>query len=190
MRIGVDIDEVLAPFLKTMVQSKNLKLPAMKKYPYVYSTMFGMSQRESSKMVDEFYRTEEFRRMRPIHGSQVTLRVLQNKGHEIYAITGRQAIAEDVTFDWLEEHFPKTFTDCYLTNSFTQYETDKSVIANQLGLGLMIDDSLYTCQECEASGISSVQFIGSPVYPWCKDDQHVMTVGNWKEISEIFVYET
>jgi hypothetical protein len=88
MRIGVDIDEVLAPFLKTMGHSKNLKLPVLKKYPYVYSTMFGMSQRESSKMVDEFYHTEEFRRMRPIHGSQVTLRVLQNKGHVAWQLSG------------------------------------------------------------------------------------------------------
>lgn len=190
VRIAVDIDEVLCPFVKTMARWKYPRSPPTvpAKHPYHYATMFGISQQESKKMVDSFYFSKDFKKMKPFPESQVHLRHLRNCGYDLYCVTGRQNLARDNTENWLLEHYPGVFRDLILTNSFTDREIKKSAVCESLSLNMIIDDSYDTCMECMESGVHPINYIGDPVYPWCQVNEH--SEKTWKGVYENILTNT
>lgn len=174
VKIAVDIDEVLCPFLDTMTRWKYPKFKAPPRHPYNYSELFRISRKKSKNMVDHFYFTHDFAQMKPFPESQVHLRNLYGLGYELYAVTGRQRLAQEATEDWLLEHYPHVFTDVILTDSFTPWEIKKSHVCLKLGCDIIIDDSYSTCMNCLEHGVHPINYIGDPVYPWCD-------MGEWAE---------
>ena len=115
VRIAVDVDEVLCPFVKTMSRWKYPSGPpnVAAKHPYNYATMFGITQRESKKMVDSFYFSNDFKLMRPFTESQLHLQRLHSCGYDLYCVTGRQSIARDTTEEWISTHYPGLWVGVY-----------------------------------------------------------------------------
>lgn len=177
--IAVDIDEVLCSFLYPMMQWKKF-IPKTATYPYVYSKIMDISEKESQQMVQEFYTTEEFADIMPLMGSQAGIAYLKSRGHKLYAVTGRQSSVRRKTETWLDTHFPYAFDDLVITNSYTPFEVSKSDICKSLNIGLIIDDNLRTCMDCEGQHIRAVNFIGDPVYPWCERNE--FSVQRWDDI--------
>lgn len=184
VRIAVDIDEVLCPFVRTMTRWKYPKGPPQvpPTKAYNYSQMFGISSKESKRMVYGFYFSRDFRDMKPFPESQVHLRHLAACGYDLYCVTGRQKLAREKTEEWLQEHYPDVFRDLILTNSFTHRETKKSTVCESLALDMIIDDSYDTCMECMEQGVHPINFIGNPVYPWCQVNEH--SEKTWKGVYE------
>ena len=168
-KIAIDIDEVLVSFVKPMAKWRGYQMPTSTKYKYIYRDMFAISEEESRKMVLDFYNSETFAELEPICGSVEGTRTLRGVGKKLYAVTGRQDVARDVTETWLNKHFPDIFDDVVFTNSFTPDEIPKSAICTTLDVDTIIDDSIDTCRECLKNGISAYNFIGydDEIYPWC-----------------------
>tara|TARA_R110001592_G_scaffold51_1_gene271 strand:- start:579 stop:1178 length:600 start_codon:yes stop_codon:yes gene_type:complete len=177
--IAVDIDEVLCPFLFPLMKWKKFT-PKSKKYPYHYSKIMDISEQDSQKMVQEFYNSEDFAVLKPLMGAQAGIAYLKNRGHKLYAVTGRQTSVHHKTEAWLNTYFPYAFDDLVITNSFTPYEVPKSDICRSLNIGLIIDDNLGTCMDCECNHIHAVNFVGDPVYPWCEKNE--LSVQRWDDI--------
>jgi uncharacterized HAD superfamily protein len=179
MKIGVDIDEVLAPFLPSMLKWKRTKsLP--KTYPYIFSTIYNISENDSQKLVHEFYDSKEFLKLKPIKNSQKAMKHLKQQDHKLYIITGRQKVVKQKTEDWIEKWYPGIFEDVILTNSFTPQEVLKSDVCSNINIGLIIDDNFTTCVECISKGTEAINFIGDPVYPWCFENK--ISKNSWKQI--------
>ena len=190
VRIAVDVDEVLCPFVKTMSRWKYPNGPpnVAAKHPYNYATMFGITQRESKKMVDSFYFSNDFKLMRPFTESQLHLQRLHSCGYDLYCVTGRQSIARDTTEEWISTHYPGLFKDIIMTNSFTPLEIKKSSICDSLSLDLIIDDSYDTCVECVEQHVHAINFIGNPEYPWCHVNEY--SESNWVGVYENILANT
>ena len=184
LRIGVDIDEVLAPFLPTMKRWRRPMKPLTTKYRYVYRDIYGISERESTMMVREFYESDDFTNMKPIKDSLTALTELR-KGNKLFIVTGRQEVVRDETQKWIHENFPGIFSDVIMTNSFTRDEVSKADVCKMLNIGLMIDDSFATCQDCMDVKIAAVNFIGDPVYPWCEES--TISVKTWKSVRDTLI---
>ena len=168
-RIAVDIDEVLTPFLPTMLKWRRpLKVPP--RYPYRCSTLYGISEIESQKLIQEFYKSDDFMNLKPFQGSKQVLGEL-SEYNKLYVVTGRQDSVRLKTETWIEKWYPGVFTDVILTNSFTDGEVSKSSICKILNIGLIIDDNFDTCMDCINNGIRAINFIGDPVYPWCQESE-------------------
>tara|TARA_R110000803_G_scaffold65005_3_gene126162 strand:- start:526 stop:1140 length:615 start_codon:yes stop_codon:yes gene_type:complete len=178
--IAVDIDEVLCQFVKPLMKWRGLKPDVEKYHPYVFSTIMNISEQESQQMVQEFYNTEEFANLTPLSGAQAGIAYLKGRGHRLYAVTGRQSSVRTKTETWLDTHFPYAFDDLVITNSYTPCEIAKSDICRALNIGIIIDDNLRICMECESQHIRSVNFIGDPIYPWCQDNE--LAVRKWDDI--------
>jgi len=184
-RIAVDIDEVLMPFVEPMANWRKLKMPDKQKYSYVYRDMFNISEKESRKMVAEFYKSQPFEMILPMRHAQKSLNVIRDHCDKLYIITGRQEYARTETEDWLDMHFPDIFDDVILTNSYTPREIYKPDICTSLNIGVMIDDNDMTCGMCKNAGIKAIHFAGydgKNVYPWCHYDED--SVLSWKEVLE------
>lgn len=171
IKIAIDIDEVLVPFLFPMARWRGLKMPRKEKYPYLYRDIFEISERESQKMVREFYESREFKELLPMKGSQYALSKMRRHTDKIYVVTGRQEPARKVTEWWLETHFPGIFDDVILTNSFTPMEVKKVDICRSLAIDTIIDDNMKICLECIDSGMDAINFVGEDVYPWCEESE-------------------
>ena len=147
-RIAVDIDEVLCHFVEPMARHNKLTLPKRHKYPYVYRDMFNITEKESSKMVRDFYNSKEFDNLTPIHGSRAIIQLMRPKVDKMYVITGRQDCVREKTEDWLNKYYPGLFDDLLLTNSFTVNEIPKVDLCKALNLDTIIDDSDIQCDLC------------------------------------------
>lgn len=181
-RIAVDIDEVLTPFLGGLTKFRRPKLPLRSKFPYVYRDIYGISERESQKMVREFYDSEEFYNLGLIPGAHSAMKTFKKRGNKLYIVTGRQEVVREKTEEWVQRNFPGIFTDVILTNSFTPNEVRKSDVCEILSIDRIFDDSLRVCRECIDQGVAATNFIGDPVYPWCADNP--IAIKSWQKFCD------
>jgi 5'(3')-deoxyribonucleotidase len=152
-----------------MARSRRLGKPKKEKYNYVYREIFDITEEESQEFVKEFYKSEAFRRLKPIRGSQNAMKWLRRRSEKMYIVTGRQDIAREQTEIWIETYFPGIFDDIILTNSYTPNEIKKIDVCRALNLGLIIDDNKAICDECIENGINAINFVGEDIYPWCEE---------------------
>lgn len=177
--VAVDIDEVLCPFLVPMFKYNRAKVPTYK-FPYVYKDILGITEKESQRMVYDFYASKDFATLQPIQGAKKGLMYLKDLGYDVYAVTGRQDIVRSCTEVWLDKHFPFMIKDLILTNSFTPHEVNKADLCKGLGATLIIDDNYKTCVEAENLHIKAKNFVGNPEYQWCHDNP--LAVRSWDDI--------
>ena len=179
-RVAIDIDEVLVSFVKPMAKWRGYDMPTFKKYPYVYRTMFNITETESRNMVREFYESNRFANLEPIKGAQDYVEHVNQYADKLYIMTGRQDYARKQTETWLDKWFPKTFDDLIMTNSYTSIEVEKHDLCRSLALDTIIDDSFETCSKCNRMGMNSINIIGHDgiKYPWAVDSK--MARMGWK----------
>jgi len=180
--VAVDIDEVLAPFLRNLIKWRRPKLPIPKKFPYVYRDIYGITEEESQKMVRDFYESEDFANLTPLPWSQEAMKRLKKRGNRLYIVTGRQEVVREKTEEWVQKNFPGIFTDVILTNSYTPQEVKKSDVCEILSIHKLIDDNLQACLDCIDQGMVATNFIGDPVYPWCQNNPIGLT--SWKKFCD------
>ncbi len=134
-------------------------------------------------MVYEFYDSRAFHELEPLPGAQAGLSFIMGLGYDIYVITGRQDRVREKTEKWIDHHFPYMVKEVILTNSFTPSEINKVDICKSLSIGAMVDDSFQVCAECEGEHIKGINYVGDPVYPWCKETS--LSAHTWDEVTGI-----
>ena len=105
---------------------------------------------------------------------------MYNAGYKIYIVTGRQSRVRDDTERWLGWNFPYQIHDLIMTNSYTHNEVPKEDICKSIGANLIIDDNYDTCVHCDACHIQAINYVGDPMYPWCKDSN--LALASWKDL--------
>ena len=178
--IAVDIDEVLCPFFRPLLKWRKVN-PTSEKYPYRFKDVMNISETHSKRLVEKFYRSNEFKTLEPIQGSQNGMAYLKGLGYKVYAVSGRQSVARGQTEEWIQQHFPYTIDDVILTNSFTKHNIPKVDMCHALGANIIIDDNTDICNECTVDGIRALNFIGDPVYPWCAENPRA--VQSWTDVT-------
>lgn len=182
-RVAIDIDEVLAPFLPTMLKWRPPKQPLPKKFPYYYKQIYGITAEDARRMVAEFYDSEAFAEMTPIKGSQQGIKTLKDCDKRLYIVTGRQNFVRDKTEQWIEKWFPNMFADLVMTDSYTNQEIRKVDICKMLNIGLLVDDNIITCLDCQDAKIKALNFVGDPMYPWAEKSSMMMS--SWGTVPEL-----
>ena len=183
-RIAIDIDEVLVKFLFPMARFHKQKI-TKPKYSYVYRDIFNVTEEESQKMVQEFYRSGHFQVLKPIRGSQKAMWSLRSNAKKMYIVTGRQDVVRKETEIWIDHFFPGIFDDIILTNSYTPNEIPKADICRALDIDLIIDDNKAICDTCIETGLRALNFIGDDdeIYPWCEES--TISIQGWRGIEEV-----
>lgn len=178
-RIAIDIDEVLCPFFHPMAKRAK-RTPPTRNHVYDYSKALGITTTQSKAMVSEFYTSDTFKNLKPIDTSQIYVNLLAKQGFALYAMTGRQSEVREETERWLQCFFPDMFHDLVISNSYTYYEVPKALLCMSLNTPVLVDDNFHTCIECENHGLTPINFVGDPQYPWCVDSP--MAAKNWEEV--------
>lgn len=188
MKIGIDIDEVIAEFVEGYFAFYNLKHNKNFKYEDAFTydlwKVLGISKENAFKIAREYYDSEFFDHIKLVSGSIEGINKLY-QNNELFFITSRPKEIEKQTKEFLEKHFPKLSLN--LIHSFNPLEKQgksKAEISKELKISFLIEDHEEYALECAKKGIKVLLFDK----PWNRNIQtheNIIKVLNWGEILEI-----
>lgn len=144
MRVGIDIDDTLCPFMELVV-------PWVREN-YEINTKFGdycnkplhqiwnVAEDVAVTILKKFIYSDIY--FPPYEGSQEVLNHFKDK-FEFYAITARDYELTDSTKIWLNTHYPGVFKDVVICNTYGMNNMPrycKTAKCKELGITLFIDD--------------------------------------------------
>lgn len=87
--------------------------------------------------------------------------LLKLKQHfDLHVVTSRQNKVKNITFQWIERHFPDIFSEIHLANHYSREgkSRTKSEICHSIGACLLIDDSAKYAIQCVHDNIPVLLF--------------------------------
>ena len=153
MKIWVDLDEVLAQFLDAFLAYHNDTYHTDYKvedaFSYDFREVRGGTRDEIIEKVRDFHQTHYFTNIKPVEWALSVLQKL-SENHELYIITARQNYVQEQTRTRVDNHFPNIFNEIFFMNHFsTEWESrKKGDVCNEIGVSVMIDDSLIYAEDC------------------------------------------
>ena len=186
MRIGIDVDEIIADTLTQIIEFHNGTYgTALKRADFRSYNMWevwGGSEEEAVRKWHEFFETNHFSSINPIAGALPALEILRENGHELFAITARPHIISEQTEDWIRVHYPDLFSGIYFSNrhGLAGIKKKKSELCVELGVTVLIEDDIYHATDCATNGIDVLLFD----YPWNqgKLPECVRRVFSWDDV--------
>ncbi len=188
-KIGIDVDEVLAELMKELNAFYNNSYGANFKFEdyksYKLEETWGMAKEKADKIISDFFYSEYYKQVRPIPGSQKGVASLSNK-NELSIITSRPACIKEDTYKWINNHFPKTFSEFHFTDDLPDYrrKSRKAIICQNLGIDILIEDCLEKSIECATNGTQIFLFDR----PWNQHNnlpKKITRIYGWEELMEI-----
>jgi len=195
-KVGIDVDEVLFPFVKHFCDFYNRVYKPQKnltEYDFIsynFSDFINVPFEETFEIFDLFYQSWEFASQRPIHGSQEALKYLA-KQYDLFVITSRPLFLETVTRFMLKKFFDGIFNDVFLGNEYglTGQKKTKLSICKEHNINILIDDRIDNCNQIDSGGLLCFLF-GN--YAWNTNSENevkindgVVRITDWKMIQDL-----
>lgn len=189
MKIGVDIDDVVADFVNPLLKFFEKETGRITLYEDVFSYKFEevwkISRDEAIAVVRNFYRSKEFDTLAIIDGALSALERLSQK-HEIVFVTSRHNEAKLKTPDWLTRNFPFLNARVIYAGEYQHSDNEKVTKAGiclREGIGVIIEDNAGYALDCARNGVKSYLI----ERPWNRDSENhenMLKVKRWAEILE------
>lgn len=187
MKIGVDLDEVLTEYVKNFIifhnQNYGTKLNFEDIKKYFFYELLGISFEEDIGRQYKFFETDLFKQIQPVSGAVNGVDKLKNN-FEMVIITARPNEIKDKSINWIEKYFPDIFSQIIFTNKHSlnnDLKREKHDICLELGVNLIIEDSLATAEKCASIGIK-VLLLDKPWNQAENLPNGIKRVHSWEEI--------
>ncbi|NPE27187.1 hypothetical protein HNV12_04265 [Methanococcoides sp. SA1] len=186
IKIAIDIDEVLAEQLESVVefykQETGVFIPKEKFSSYNWWETWGISKEEAIGVDGRFKESDMFESLRVVEGSIEAIEKL-NKDNSLVVITARPSDFENKTLGWLGENYGDSFDEVLHSSDFhveNGEQKSKVEFCKDLGVDLIIEDNLEYSLKCAEGGIK-VLLLDKP---WNQGDLHenIFRCGDWGEI--------
>ncbi len=192
MQIGIDLDDVLGDTNRTLnAYHNNIYGTSFTREHYLsykYWDIWGGTREDAIRKFDHFAEQGIFEAIPPIEGALYGMKRLKDISQgTAHVITGRSESSRNSTEQWLTHHFPGEITSLHFTNVFPvngEVTRRKGDLCRELGITLMIDDSLEFAQTCTENGIAVIIFDA----PWNKSADlppNTYRALGWHEIVDI-----
>ena len=88
--------------------------------------------------------------------------------HDLVVVTSRQHVIEHPTLQWLDRHFPDTFSEVHFGNHFAMEGASrkKSEICQAINAHILIDDNPSYAYDCASNGMHVLLFNWNLEYRW------------------------
>lgn len=186
MRIGIDIDDVIADTVNAVVTFHNGAYGTCLKrgdfLSYKFWETWGGSKEETIQKMRIFNEEGYGSATPPIDGALCALSILKGRGHELFAITARPDSVAKLTEEWVNAHFPGIFCAIKFSNAYAggDIKKKKSDICKNLCISMMIEDDIDYAIDCAESGISVILLD----CPWNQGELpgNVQRVFSWDDV--------
>lgn len=189
MKIGVDIDGVVANFTKKYMEFYKNKINNNIKYEdlthYNVWKFFDLSEEEYYSMVHTFYESEEFEDMDLIKGVIEAISEL-SKNNEIIFITSRPEKIRIKTEKFLSKSFKNIDFTVFFAHDWgskEEYKKSKGDYCVENNIPFFIEDHYDYALECAKKGIK-VFLLEQPWNKESEEHENIIKVKDWKEILE------
>jgi uncharacterized HAD superfamily protein len=187
MRIGIDLDEVLAKMVVELNNFYNRRYGTNFSFDdyaeYDLEVTWGGSRDRAVRIVREFYSSSFFKDIQPLDGSQEGIDKMFEE-NELFVVTARPSLLKRRTEEWIEKYFSGRMKEVIYTGEYSLHssEMSKEKICLGKGIEIILEDNLETARKCSLEGIRSVLFDR----PWNQNgfDRSVVRVRSWKEALE------
>ncbi len=189
MRIGIDIDEVVAEFVEGYLElfNKKFEKEAKKEDILTYDLWknLGISKEDSFNLAHEFFKSPIFERVKLIEGAVESIPKL-SENNELFFITSRPIDFKSKTENFLTKNFSNiNFKLIHSGDRFKNGLKSKSEICEDEGVEIIIEDQPDYCFDCAKKGIRAFLFDK----PWNKNfdeskSENIIRIKNWNEILE------
>ena len=185
MKIGIDIDNVIANFDDTLLKEylkhdKELRSTGIinENADYFRKGMFDWTEDEEKTFYNN--NIENFaQKLKPLKNASYYIQKLKEDGNEIYIISGRDngeyKDPYKLTEEWLNR-YNIVYDKLILTNAYNRQEKAEQCIKNNIDI--MVEDSIATCLNLIKSEIKV--YTMNTRYNQKQED--LDRVSNWKEI--------
>jgi len=190
LKIGIDIDEVVADFMRKFLEFYNLKngrsiTPRDIKIYHLWENEFhnfGGSRESGIVLVDEFHDSDFFDKIELIKGAKESIDELKTR-FEIVFISARAKRFEEKTNRFFKKYFPEdNFQICY-SGDLHEGSKSKAEICSELGVDVHIDDNQFYSKDIADKGIKVLLFDK----PWNQNHEehdNIEKVFSWDEIMD------
>ena len=191
MRIGIDLDGILADFTGNFLNFHNhtygTSLTDQDMTSYRFRDVIGCTRDEEIEKFYVFYQTPFFLNMQPILGSQEGINKLKSE-YKLIIVTARQDDIAAITKEWINKFFPSSFSEIYFMNHASRSgdRFNKADRCSDLGIRLIVEDSDKVAKECADKGILTILFD----YPYNRKTNLpvlVKRVYSWPEITSLLL---
>ncbi|KAI8379740.1 uncharacterized protein BYT42DRAFT_569868 [Radiomyces spectabilis] len=176
--IAVDLDQTLARTLEALAEWHNAvydtDLSVHDFHTYDFSQVWGGSKEEQYDKIRKFYESDQFHRILPIDDFALeALKMLKRRRFQLIIVTSRQQFIAEQTKKFVDRHYPGLFESIYFCNSeltvaeqVEYISKPKSAICQEVGVDVLIDDSLEHALDCASLGIEVLLYDRKGEYRW------------------------
>lgn len=189
MKIAVDIDEVLGEFVSEFLKWYNHEYGTRWTFndvtDYHWPNFLGKTTEQTVNDAHRFFKTDRFRNLPLVSGAKAGVAELA-RHHQLYVVTGRQNVVQEITREWLDRNFPDIFKEVEFTNNYPQDSSltlAKGEMCKRLGCEVLIDDDTRHIESLMKYGVKLIVLYK----PWNKYHRlpdSVIRVDGWREIVE------
>lgn len=186
MKIGIDLDNVLADFSRSWLLYHNKKYDTnfSKENVKTYNMeeMFGNDYKTMVRRIKSFYRTKLFSNLNVIEGSRKTIKYLQ-ESHKLFIITSRPSWTEMVTRKWVYSNYQNSFQEILISDQFGNKKNTRTKIdiCKDKNIDIMVEDAPSYTKEVSEGGIKVILLD----QPWNQDvsmNKYIKRAYSWEEI--------
>jgi uncharacterized HAD superfamily protein len=185
MKIGIDIDEIIAEFVRGYLElynkryNKNLQFEEI--FSYNLFEPLKISKEVSIELADEYYGSENFDNIDLVKGAEEGVRKLKQE-HELIFITARPSHVKEKTEIFIKKLFPDFSSKIVYSKNFWEEGLFKSDICKAHQCDILIEDDLKHALECAEKSIRIILLDK----PWNRGIEHknIIRAKNWNEILE------
>ena len=185
MKIGIDIDGVIANFIKKFLEFYNRKtgnsFSTENWVTYNFWDFMSITKEEGKKLMEEFYSLEDFDEIPLIEGSKEAIPELA-KQNQIYIITARPLRWGEKTKKFFDKHFPGKQINLIHSRDENDKTIYKREICKNLGVTILIEDHADIALQCAERGVRV--FLFDCLYNQKVFHENIVRVKTWKEILE------
>ncbi len=146
MKIGIDLDDVLADSLPHYVQALNrrfgLSIDLADAAWRIFDRFPRIPRREAHSFFSELIEDGFFSSRPLLPGAKEAVESLAEEGHRLFIVTGRATRDAATTREWLEQVGLLRHFNAVVHNGMEPVSRYKSVVASRLQLDLFIEDEL------------------------------------------------
>ncbi|CBE69970.1 MAG: hypothetical protein F9K13_07620 [Candidatus Methylomirabilis oxygeniifera] len=183
MKIGIDLDDVLADSLPHFTQAFNRHFDLDIELPdaawRIADRFPQISRREADDFFTELIESGFFSSRSLIPHAKEAVETLVDGGHDLYIITGRTPRDERITMDWLARVGVRSYFEAVVHRTCDPVERHKADVASGLALSLFIEDELTVALTVAETAIPVLLFDR----PWNQSPLpgNVRRVESWHE---------
>ena len=191
--IAIDIENVLAASAESFVVISNKLFGdhiTFADFNEDWQKMWGVSHEEAERR-GEVLRANKYQKdYLPVEGAVQAITEL-GKQYKLVLVTSRRKFAEELTRNWLKQHFDYPFEQIVFADFWDDFQKSKDGhlrhkgdLFTQVGANFVIDDQLKHCVAAAEQGVQAILF-GD--YPWNETDElpeGIVRYKNWAEVVE------